>query len=224
MRDGRIAEYGTYQELLARGVDFHAALDASGSDSTQRLPEPEQLPTRPALSSAASASEMVPDAPSHEEVSATAAQPQSHPHQQPLIGVQIGAASDAQAFDLPSARSNFADSVPRGDGQPMMAPTEASQGAIADDGAAAAAAEQADQKALDLLPLLTPTVTGGATPEAASGALLVVAGRRGSEVEPRGWRGADGKLAGAAGAGRKGRLVYVRFQCLGRTLTMLTCK
>jgi hypothetical protein len=103
-----------------------------------------------------------------------------------------------------------ADSVPSGHSQSITAFAEALQSVHTEDGAAAAAAEQADQKALDLLPLLTPTVTGGAVPEAASGALTAVAGRRGSDGEPRGWRGADGKLAGAAGASRKGRLVHVR--------------
>ena len=207
MRDGRIADYGTYQELLARGVDFHAALDEGHSAPRPPVSTPEA--PLPASKPAESASDSVLDASREHNVPSSSTQPASE--EQSLLGEQPGTASDAQGAELLPAPSQVADELPAGHSQSITAFAEALQSGDTEGGATAvAAAEQAEQKALDLLPLLAPTITGGAVPEAASGALTAVAGRRSSEAEPRGWRGADGKLAGTAGASRKGRLVHVR--------------
>ena len=216
MRDGRIVEHGTHKELLARGVDFHATLDSDGAAAAAK-PAITAAHSSPSPS-AASAMEAETIRASARAASAAAEVPQAAPDlaQQP----EAPPPSAQHAADEPGYREQAAVDAPAGPalieaperrGQTDQAApgvSDAESSAHAVDGEAAA--ERADGITSDLVPLLAPTITGGAVPEAASGALTAATPQQGRDTEPRGWRGEDGKVAGGRSGSRKGRLVYVR--------------
>ena len=217
MKGGRIVEHGTYKELLARGVDFHAALDEGpGSANKPPITSAHSSPGPSAASTAVTARAA--------SVSGAPLLPAPDFFQQADAAPRTaGTASD---MPLPTGLTGVAAEVTAAEPTPDRGPSSRDQGhgeaatasmhalaAHAEDGAAAA--EEADCKTLDLVPLLAPTINGGAVPEAASGALPdpaadPTAPRGRDAVESRGWRDEDGKVAGGRNASRKGRLVYVR--------------
>jgi len=216
MKGGRIVEYGTYKELLARGVDFHAALDEGAGSackppitSAHSSPGPSAAATAvTARAASASGAPLLP-APNSTLQPDAAPSPARTAPDMPLLTELAGVAAEV------SAAETMLTALPSRQVQGHGAPATASANALAahaEDGAAAV--EAADCKTLDLVPLLAPTITGGAVPEAASGTLpdptADPRAPRGRDAEPRGWRDVDGKVAGGRSASRKGRLVYVR--------------
>ena len=214
MKGGRIIEHGTYRELLARGVDFHAALDDEGAGSVERppigsahsAPGPSAAPTAAAARTTSASTPPLLPAPDFFQQPEAASVPARQTSGVPQPTGSTGVAAQVSAAGPTHER--VPDSQIQGHGEAVAALLDAN----ADDGAAAA--EQADCKTLDLAPLLAPTVNGGAVPEAASGALpdptADPRAPRGRDAEPRGWRDTDGKAAGGRSGSRKGRLVYVR--------------
>ena len=213
MKGGRVVEYGTYQELLDRGVDFHAALD-EGRGTTDRPPSRSAQPSPPAAAETAARAPpadtaALDAAPKSSTQSGTAALPPEQAAGMHRVRAEGGEAGEVSAAELDPAAEVEGDS--RGH-ETRVEGCISAQAVHAEEGAAAA--EQADRQALELAPLLAPTIAAGAVPEAAFGAVSDATALQGSDAEPRGWRGTDGKLAGARSASRKGRLVYVRFDAL----------
>ncbi len=217
MKGGRIVEHGTYRELLARGVDFHVALDeAAGSadkppiTSAHSSPGPSAAATAVAARAASVPAAPLLPAPDFFRQAYAAPPAAETASDMPVLMGLAGVAAPV------SAAGPMHDRMPGSQGQGHGEAATASITALAahaEDGAAAA--EEADCKTLDLVPLLVSTVNGGAVPEAASGALPdptadPTAPRRRNAAESRGWRDEDGKVAGGRSASRKGRLVYVR--------------
>ena len=216
MKGGRIVAHGTYRELLARGVDFHAALD-EGAGSVERLsvvsayslPDTSVFSTAPGAEAAsASAAPLVPAPDLFQRPYAAPSAATTASDAPQLTGPAGLAGVAAQVSESGLTHESVPDSQAQVHGEAVAVSVDAPL-THAENGAAAA--EQADCKTLDLVSLLAPTVNGGAAPEAASGALPDATAPRGRGAESRGWRDVDGKVAGGRSASRKGRLVYVRY-------------